>query len=155
MIGTGHPAISREAATEQLMLAKAARGLTYAEIAERLGRHPIWVGAALHGQATMSAEEAEKTAEVLGLGPEVAAALQQVPTRGTLESAIPKDPVLYRLYELVQVYGTAIKGVLHEMFGDGIISAIDCEIELKRQEDPKGDRAVLTVNGKFLPYKKW
>lgn len=155
MISERRTTISREDATEQLLSAKAERDLSFENIAKHLCRHKVWVAAALNGQATMSAEEADKTVKLLGLGPDVAAALQQVPMRGALETAIPKDPVIYRLYELVLVYGTAIKGVLHEMFGDGIISAIDCEIDMQRKEDPKGDRVVLTINGKFLPYKKW
>jgi cyanate lyase len=147
--------MTRTEATEQILAAKQKRGLTYTEIAGKVGRHPVWVTAALLGQATMSAEEAGKAAGALGLGPEVTAALQEVPTRGAIGEAVPVDPVLYRFYEIVQVYGTSLKALIHEQFGDGIMSAIDLEIDLKKEENPKGDRVVLTLNGKFLPYKKW
>ena len=145
----------RSEATEQILSAKQERGLTYAELATKVGRHPVWVTAALLGQATMSAEEAGKAVSALGLGPDVAAALQEVPTRGAIGEAVPVDPVLYRFYEIVQVYGTSLKALIHEQFGDGIMSAIDLDINLEKKADPKGDRVVLTLNGKFLPYKKW
>ena len=115
----------------------------------------MWVAAALFGQATMSREEAEKAGEVLGLAPEVVAALQEIPSRGGLGQAVPVDPLLYRLYEILQVYGPACKAVIHELFGDGIMSAIDFEMDVKKLADPKGDRVVVTMHGKFLPYKKW
>jgi cyanate lyase len=107
------------------------------------------------GQQTMSADEAEKAVATLGLGKEVAKALQEIPTRGSLDEAVPVDPTIYRLYEIVQVYGTTIKALVHEMFGDGIMSAIDFEMDIKRRESPKGDRVVITLDGKFLPYHKW
>ena len=147
--------MTRTEATERILSAKQTKGLTYAEISRQVGRHPVWVTAALLGQATMSAEEAGKVVKALDLGPEVAAALQEVPTRGAIGDAVPVDPVLYRFYEIVQVYGTSLKALIHEQFGDGIMSAIDLEIDLKKEENPKGDRVVLTLNGKFLPYKKW
>jgi cyanate lyase len=92
---------------------------------------------------------------LLDLGPEVVEALQQIPTKGSLAGAVPVDPLLYRLHEITQVYGTTIKAVVHEMFGDGIMSAIDFEIDIRRVADPKGDRVQITYNGKFLPYRKW
>jgi cyanate lyase len=147
--------MTRAQATEAVLAARQQKGLSFEEIARRVGRHKVWVAAALHGQATMSAEEAGKVVEALGLGPDVARALQQVPMRGSLEQAVPVDPLLYRFYELIQVYGPALKAVIHEMFGDGIMSAIDFEMDIQRKEDPKGDRVVITMNGKFLPYKKW
>ena len=114
-----------------------------------------WVTAALLGQATMSADEANATARVLGLDPEVAEALQEMPMKGALDRAVPVDPLIYRFHEITQVYGTTIKALIHEMFGDGIMSAIDFEMDIQKVEDPKGDRVVVTYNGKFLPYKKW
>lgn len=147
--------MKRAEATDRILAAKQARGLTFEEIARAVGRHKVWVTAALFGQATMSADEAQKATAVLGLGPDVAVALQEVPTRGALEQAVPVDPLLYRFYELIQVYGTSIKAVIHEMFGDGIMSAIDFEMDIQKKADPKGDRVVITLNGKFLPYKKW
>jgi cyanate lyase len=147
--------MTRGEATERILEAKRQRGLTFAAIAGAVGRHPVWVAAALSGQATMSREEAEKAGEVLGLAPEVVAALQEIPGRGGLGQAVPVDPLLYRFYEILQVYGPACKAVIHELFGDGIMSAIDFELDVRRQPDPNGDRVVVTLNGKFLPYKKW
>lgn len=147
--------ISRQEATEQIIKAKKEKGLTFEGIARAVGRHKVWVTAALLGQAAMSREEADRAVEVLGLGPEVAAALTEIPMRGSLESTVPVDPTIYRFYEIIQVYGTTIKALIHEMFGDGILSAIDFEMDIQKKEDPKGDRVIVTLNGKFLPYKKW
>jgi cyanate lyase len=147
--------MNRAEATALILSTKQQKGLTYEAIAKAVGRHKVWVTAALHGQATMSAEEAQKAALVLGLGPEVAAALQQIPTKGSLDETVPVDPLIYRFHEITQVYGTTIKALIHEMFGDGIMSAIDFELDIQRQEDSKGDRVVITMNGKFLPYRKW
>ncbi len=147
--------MTREAATESILEAKRQKGLTFEAIARAGGRHKVWVTAALLGQATMSREEAGKTAEVLGLSPEVAAALQEIPTKGSLDATVPVDPLLYRFHEITQVYGTTIKAIIHEMFGDGIMSAIDFELDIQKKEDPKGDRVVVTYSGKFLPYRKW
>ena len=147
--------LTRTEATEQILTAKNAKGLTFEAIATAVGRHKVWVTAALMGQATMSAEEAHAAVQVLGLGPEVAEALQQIPMKGSLDSSVPVDPLLYRFHEITQVYGTTIKALIHEMFGDGIMSAIDFEMDIRKQEDPKGDRVVVTYSGKFLPYKKW
>jgi cyanate lyase len=149
------PMITRSEATEQILAEKQAKGLTFEAIAEAVGRHQVWVTAALMGQATMSAEEAHAAVQVLGLGPEVAEALRQIPMKGSLESTVPVDPLLYRFHEITQVYGTTIKALIHEMFGDGIMSAIDFEMDIRKEEDPKGDRVVVTYSGKFLPYKKW
>ena len=147
--------MTRVEATERLLAARLQKGLTFQEIAEAVGRHPVWVTAALFGQATMSETEAQKVVDLLGLGSEVADALQEVPSRGSLDEAVPVDPTIYRFYEMIQVYGTTMKALIHEMFGDGIMSAIDFEMDIKKVEDPHGDRVVVTYNGKFLPYKKW
>jgi len=147
--------MTRAEATTQILAAKKAKGLTFEAIAAAVGRHKVWVTAALFGQATMSAEEAMMTAQVLGLGPEVAEALQEIPSKGSLDSSVPVDPLIYRFHEITQVYGTTIKALIHEMFGDGIMSAIDFEMDIRKEEDPKGDRVVVTYNGKFVPYKKW
>jgi cyanate lyase len=147
--------MKRSEATELILAAKAARGLTFEQLARAVGRSKVWTAAALFGQATMSAEEAQKATEALGLGPDVAQALQEVPMRGSLDAAVPVDPLIYRFYELVQVYGTTWKALIHEMFGDGIMSAIDFDMDVSRKEDPRGDRVVITMSGKFLPYKKW
>jgi cyanate lyase len=147
--------ISRAEATEQILSAKSEKKLTFEAIAKAVGRHKVWVTAALLGQATMSAEEAKKATELLGLGPQVTQALQQIPTKGSLDQTVPVDPLIYRFHEITQVYGTTLKAIIHEMFGDGIMSAIDFELDVQKKEDPKGDRVVVTMNGKFLPYKKW
>ena len=86
---------------------------------------------------------------------DVVAALQEIPHKGSLGETVPVDPLIYRFHEITQVYGTTLKAIIHEMFGDGIMSAIDFELDVQRKEDPKGDRVVVTMNGKFLPYKKW
>jgi len=152
-------AISREEATVQILAAKKLKGLTFEEIAKAVGRDKVWTTAALLGQHPMSKEEAEKTVKVLELGEDmvlaVAAALQEIPMRGSLDSAVPVDPTIYRFYELIQVYGPTMKALIHEMFGDGILSAIDFEMDIQKKPDPKGDRVVVTLNGKFLPYRKW
>ena len=147
--------LTRQEAWKQIQDAKQAKGLSYEQIAGAVNRHKVWVTAALMGQATMSKEEADAVVKCLGLGPGVAVALQEIPTRGMLESAVPVDPVIYRFYELLQVYGPAIKAVIHEMFGDGIMSAIDFDMDIQRKEDPKGDRVQITMSGKFLSYKKF
>jgi cyanate lyase len=147
--------ITREEATSRILATKLESGLSYKAIAEAVGRHPVWVTAALMGQATMSKEEAERAAAVLELDSEVCCALQQIPTKGSLDSAVPVDPLIYRLHEITQVYGTTIKALIHEEFGDGIMSAIDFEMNIERKHDPHGDRVVITYDGKFLPYRKW
>jgi cyanate lyase len=147
--------MTREQATEQILAAKASKGLTWEQIAKAVGRHKVWTTSALLGQNTMTAEEAQKAVEILGLGKEVATALQTIALRGSVGKPVPVDPLIYRFHELIQVYGTTIKAVIGEMFGDGIMSAIDFEMDIQRKEDPKGDRVVITLNGKFLTYKKW
>ncbi|MBE3559591.1 MAG: cyanase [Ktedonobacteraceae bacterium] len=147
--------MKREEATEQILEAKRQRGLTFEAIAHEVGRSKEWTTAALLGQATMSAEEAERATTILGLGPDVAQALQEYPMKGSLTETVPVDPLIYRLHEITQVYGTTIKALIHEMFGDGIMSAIDFEMSIEKVADPKGDRVKITYNGKFLPYRKW
>ena len=147
--------MQRADATQKILAAKQEKSLTFDAIARAVGRHKVWVTSALMGQATMSADEAQKAVAVLGLGPDVAAALQQIPSKGSVGETVPVDPLIYRFHEITQVYGTTIKAIIHEMFGDGIMSAIDFEMDIQKKEDPKGDRVVVTMNGKFLPYKKW
>ena len=151
--------LTRSEATAKILAAKQKKKLTWEAIANAAGRHKIWTTAALLGQHPMSADEAEKAVKFLGLtegeAEDISAALQEFPMRGSLDSAVPVDPTIYRFYELIQVYGPTIKALIHEEFGDGIMSAIDFDMEMKRKEDPKGDRVVITLNGKFLPYKKF
>ncbi|HKI35755.1 MAG TPA: cyanase [Gemmataceae bacterium] len=147
--------MTRDDATVRILEAKKQKGLSFEAIAKAVGRHKVWVASALLGQATMSAEEAHKAVVLLGLGPDVAAALQEIPTKGSVGQTVPVDPLIYRFHEITQVYGTTLKAIIHEMFGDGIMSAIDFEMDIQKKEDPKGDRVVVTMSGKFLPYKKW
>ncbi len=139
----------------KLVKAKEESGLTFEEIGKAIGRHPVWVAALLYRQAVASKEEADKLKELLNLDEECYKALQKVPMRGREVETVPSDPTLYRFYEIIKVYGPAIKAVIHEMFGDGIMSAIDFTIDIKKKEDPKGDRVIIVFDGKFLPYKKW
>lgn len=147
--------ITREMATEQILLAKSQKNLTFDEIAEVVERHPVWVASAIMGQATMDAEEATKLINLLELNKTVGDALQEIPMKGSLDDSIPVDPLIYRFHEIVQVYGTTFKEVIHDKFGDGIMSAIDFTMDIEKKEDPNGDRVVVTLDGKFLPYKKW
>jgi cyanate lyase len=145
--------LNREEATRQILEAKRHKGLTFEQIAEKVGRHKVWTTAALLGQHPMGAEDAETVASVLGLDGEVSAALQETPMRGSLDSTVPVDPTIYRIHEVTQVYGTTIKALIHEEFGDGIMSAINFNLEIERIEDPAGDRVRITYDGKFLPYQ--
>ncbi|HLJ86820.1 MAG TPA: cyanase [Candidatus Angelobacter sp.] len=147
--------MNRQQCTAAILEAKTAKGLSFQKIADHVGRHVVWTTAALMGQHPMSAEEAQKAVEILGLEPTAALALQQFPMRGSLPETPPTDSVIYRFYEIVQVYGTTLKAVIHEQFGDGIMSAIDFSMDVQKVPDPKGDRVRVTMEGKFLPYKKW
>ncbi|KAF9448545.1 Cyanase [Macrolepiota fuliginosa MF-IS2] len=143
--------------SSKLLEAKARKGLTFDNIAKAIGKDEVWVAAAFYGQAKFTAEELLQVSELLGLP--AASALSEIgehwwPNRG-IGPMPPNDPVLYRLYESVLVYGTPIKAVIHEKFGDGIMSMIDCRVTIDRKPDPKGDRVVLTFDGKFLPYARW
>ena len=145
--------MNREEATERILQAKKAKGLTFEAIARKVGRHKVWTTAALLGQHPMSSEEADAVVDLLALGPEVSQALQEIPMRGSLESDVPTDPTIYRIHEITQVYGTTIKALIHEEFGDGIMSAINFHMNLERVENPEGDRVRITYEGKFLPYQ--
>ncbi|MEA2196386.1 MAG: cyanate lyase [Solirubrobacteraceae bacterium] len=144
---------TRQEVTESIQAAMQARGVTFAELAKELGRPPVWVAAAVLGQHPFSREEAEKLVDRLGLSPDAATVLQQIPMRGGLDAAVPVDPTIYRLYEVIQVYGPALKALIHEEFGDGIMSAINFRAEVERVADPAGDRVRITLDGKFLPYQ--
>jgi cyanate lyase len=145
--------MNRKEATEKILEAKREKGLTFEAIAQKVGRHKVWTTAALLGQHPMSSEEADVVVDLLALGPEVARALQEIPMRGSLESDVPTDPTIYRIHEITQVYGTTIKALIHEEFGDGIMSAINFHMNLERVENPEGDRVRITYEGKFLPYQ--
>lgn len=147
-----------------LLRAKSASGLTFQQIGEVLGKDEVWVAAAFYGQARFSNEELKQLADVLKIektcgegAPGLiydALSAEWYPNRG-LGPVPPTDPVIYRLYESVLVYGYPIKAIIHEKFGDGIMSMIDCNVNVEKKPDPKGDRVVLTFDGKFLPYSQW
>jgi cyanate lyase len=141
--------------TESLMVAKKAKGLSFADLESAMGLDEVWIASLFYGQATASKEEAEKLAGLLSLDSATTAALQEFPVKGSLDPVIPTDPLIYRFYEIMQVYGMPLKDVIQEHFGDGIMSAIDFTIDVDKVEDPKGDRVKITMCGKFLPYKKW
>ncbi|MEZ0266103.1 MAG: cyanase [Phycisphaerae bacterium] len=146
---------SRQQLAEKIKLAKVKKKVTWPRLAEAVGKAPAWTTAALLGQMSMSAEEAGAVGRMLDLTEDDVALLQTVPYRGSLPPGPPTDPLVYRFYELVQVYGTTFKALIEEEFGDGIMSAIDFSMDLQRVADPKGDRVQITLNGKFLPYKKY
>lgn len=128
-------------------------GTTWGTVAEAIGRPPAWTVAALLGEHPLTAEQAATAAELLGLDDEVRQALQAAPYRGSGTQQIPTDPTIYRLYEALDVYGAAIKELIHEEFGDGIMSAINFQLDVQRRPDPDGDRVVITFDGKFLDYR--
>lgn len=146
--------MDKVAMTEIIVATKLEKGLSWEKIGEDLGMSPVWVTSACLGMNSAPPERATAIAEYFGLGPEVATALEAFPTK-IWEQAVPTDPLIYRLYEVVGVYGETLKEVIQEKFGDGIMSAIDFSMEVDKIEDPKGDRVLLTLNGKFLPYKSW
>jgi cyanate lyase len=140
--------------TQQLLAAKQSKGLSFTDLEQLLGRDEVWIAALFYRQASASPEEAQKLVQALGLGPEAALALTQYPVKG-LGPIVPTDPLIYRFYEIMQIYGMPMKEVIHEKFGDGIMSAINFTLDIEKEEDPKGDRVKVTMSGKFLPYKKW
>jgi len=140
--------------TEAIMAAKTKSGLGWEAIAEKTGLAPVFVTSACLGMNSMKPEYADKLCAALGLPAEVSTALQAFPHK-SWDKLVPTDPVIYRLYEIVGVYGETIKEIIHEKFGDGIMSAIDYSMHIDKEENPAGDRVVVTMNGKFLPYKSW
>jgi cyanate lyase len=147
--------MNRTDVTEKIVATKVAKGLKWSHVAEAVGESKEWTTAALLGQMQMTKQQAEKAAEIFGLTDEECAWLQVVPYKGSLPTAVPTDPLIYRFYELVNVYGTTIKELIHEEFGDGIMSAIDFSMDIQRESDPKGDRVNIVMSGKFLQYKTY
>ena len=141
--------------TEKLLAAKKAKGISFADLEKVLGRDEVWIAAVIYRQATASKEEAEKIVSALGLDSKTAAVLCEPPLKGSLDASVPVDPLIYRFYEIMQVYGMPLKAVIHEKFGDGIMSAIDFTLDVEKEADPKGDRVKIIMSGKFLEYKKW
>lgn len=141
--------------TEKLLAAKKEKGVTFEDLEKKVGRDEVWIASVIYRQASADMEEAKKIISALGLPENMAEPLTVPPMKGCLDPQVPTDPLVYRFYEIMQVYGMPVKDVIHEKFGDGIMSAIDFSLEVDRVEDPKGDRVQITMCGKFLPYKKW
>ncbi|QUS61157.1 cyanase [Synechocystis sp. PCC 7339] len=142
------------AITTKLLEAKKAKGVTFANLEQLLGRDEVWIAAVIYRQASASVDEAKKLLQCLGLNDDLVPELTAPSVKG-LGPVVPTDPLIYRFYEIMQVYGMPMKEVIHEKFGDGIMSAIDFTLDVEKELDPKGDRVKVTMNGKFLPYKKW
>jgi cyanate lyase len=145
--------MDRADVTTLILSAKRRQKLTFTEIAERLDVDRVWLTTALHGQHPLPAGLAARVTELLELPAEATAILEEIPTRGHYETLPPADPTVYRLYEVLQVYGPALKALIHEDFGDGIMSAITFNVDLERTESDAGPRVRITLDGKFLPYQ--
>ena len=147
--------LKREHVTEMIVAAKRRKRIKWADVAEQVGKSKEWVTAGCLGQMTFTKEQAETVGKIFELPPEAVELLQVVPYKGSLPTAVPTDPLIYRWYEIVNVYGTTIKELIHEEFGDGIMSAIDFKMDLTREPDPKGDRVKIVMSGKYLQYKTY
>ena len=143
--------MTKEEMTDLILAAKKAKGFTWETIADKMDMGEVWVASACYGMNSMPEDAAKSLCEVLELDEGVCAALQEFPNK-TWEKIIPQDPVMYRFYEIVGVYAYTIKQIIGEKFGDGIMSAIDFSMDIDKEENPKGDRVVITMNGKFLKY---
>jgi cyanate lyase len=142
--------------TAAILVAKKKAAMSFAALAERVGGHEVWVTSCCHGENSMPEPFASKLCAALALSDEVKASLIEFPVKGqSLGQSVPTDPLIYRFYEILQVYGMTLKDLIQEKFGDGIMSAIDFTMDIQKQEDPKGDRVIVTMKGKFLQYKKW
>ncbi|HBI83861.1 cyanase [Orrella sp. NBD-18] len=147
--------MTREDVTDLIYYTKVQKGIKWADVAGKVKLSKEWVTAACMGQMTLNKQQATIVGKIFSLPPEAIALLQAVPYKGSLPTAVPTDPLIYRWYEMINVYGTTIKELIHEEFGDGIMSAIDFSMDIKREPDPKGDRVNVVLSGKFLPYKTY
>lgn len=147
--------MNRLGVTEKIISAKVSKGIKWEDVAKKVGQSKEWTTAACLGQMTLDAKQAKVIGKIFGLTSEEQKWLQVVPYKGSLATAVPTDPLIYRWYEIVNVYGTTIKELIHEEFGDGIMSAIDFSMDITREPDPKGDRVNVVLSGKFLPYKQY
>jgi cyanate lyase len=147
--------VDRAELTDLITKTRVQKRLTWSEVATAVGASKEWVTAGCLGQMSFDATQAEALVALFDLPPEALALLQTPPHRGSLGTSVPTDPLIYRFYELVSVYGTTFKELISEEFGDGIMSAIDFEMEITRQVDPAGDRVNIVMSGKFLPYKRY
>ena len=147
--------MDRNDVTRRIVETKVRKGIKWADVAKAVGESKEWVTAGCLGQMTFDAAQAATLAKIFDLTEAEAQWLQVVPYKGSLPTAVPTDPLIYRWYEIVSVYGTTIKELIHEEFGDGIMSAIDFSMDITREPDPKGDRVNVVMSGKFLPYKTY
>jgi cyanate lyase len=147
--------MTREDVTDLIYSAKVQKGIKWADVSKKLKLSKEWTTAACLGQMTLTKAQADIVAKIFDLPKEATQLLQAVPYKGSLPTAVPTDPLIYRWYEIVSVYGTTIKELIHEEFGDGIMSAIDFSMDITREPDPKGDRVHVVLSGKFLPYKTY
>lgn len=146
---------NRDEVTQLILASKVMKGIKWHDVAEALNLSKEWTTAACLGQMTFNKQQAEIVGEMFSLPDEAIAWLQIAPYKGSLPTAVPSDPLIYRWYEIVNVYGSTIKELIHEEFGDGIMSAIDFSMDIQREADPKGDRVNVVLSGKFLPYKEY
>jgi cyanate lyase len=147
--------MNRNDVTEMIVTAKIAKGIKWTDVATKVGLSKEWVTAGCLGQMTFDAKQAKIIGKIFALPAEAIALLQVVPYKGSLPTSVPTDPLIYRFYELISVYGTTFKELIHEEFGDGIMSAIDFKMDMKREPNPNGDRVNIVMSGKFLPYKTY
>ncbi|MCK9383419.1 MAG: cyanase [Nevskia sp.] len=147
--------MNRDDVTRKIVETKVAKKIRWADVASKIGLSKEWTTAACLGQMALDAKQAAIIGALFELDENEIAWLQTVPYKGSLPTAVPTDPLIYRFYELINVYGTTFKELIHEEFGDGIMSAIDFKMDLSREPDPKGDRVQIVMSGKFLPYKTY
>tara|TARA_B110000503_G_scaffold99901_2_gene149440 strand:+ start:2718 stop:3218 length:501 start_codon:yes stop_codon:yes gene_type:complete len=147
--------LTREDVTDMIMSVKIQKRIKWADVAPKLKLSKEWVTAACLGQMALTNTQAKLVAKIFSLPPEAIPVLEAVPYKGSLPTSVPTDPLIYRFYELISVYGTTFKELIHEEFGDGIMSAIDFKMDMQRQNDPNGDRVEIVMSGKFLPYKTY
>ena len=145
----------RQQVTDMIISAKVLKSIKWSDVAKEIGLSKEWVTAACLGQMAFNKEQAEKIGQIFGLSDEAVAWLQIVPYKGSLPTSVPTDPLIYRWYEVVNVYGSTIKELIHEEFGDGIMSAIDFSMDIQRESHENGDRVNVVLSGKFLPYKSY
>ena len=147
--------MKRQDVTDLIAYRKITKSIKWSEVAKKVGASKEWTTAACLGQMQMTKKQAEVVGRIFDLPEDAVLILQTVPYKGSLPTAVPTDPLIYRFYELVNVYGTTFKALIHEEFGDGIMSAIDFKMDLRRETDPAGDRVAISMSGKFLPYKTY
>jgi cyanate lyase len=147
--------MNRNDVTEKIITVKVSKGITWQSVAKKVGQSKEWTTALCLGQMTATPAQAKVIGKIFGLSAEEQKWLQVVPYKGSLPTAVPTDPLIYRWYEVVSVYGSTIKELIHEEFGDGIMSAIDFSMDIQREPDPKGNRVNVVLSGKFLPYKTY